>query len=251
MILRFLGRGSAFNTRECNTSAYIITEDKSLILLDCGEKVFNKLINTNLLSDISSVHVLITHLHSDHVGSLSSLIYYCYYIKKMKINVYFPYTDEHELKEYLSLQGNIDNATYNLIYMPCNSYSTIELPTCNVIIAPKEVSHDINLNCYGYYIKYLGKSIWYSGDCNDIPKDIKIENIDEFYQDTCDKDYEGNVHLSLSKLRTLIPKEYRNKVYCMHIDNSDITTLPHKYFMGEIINAGFNLVSDEYKEALK
>ena len=38
-MLKFLGRGSAFNTKEGNTSAYYITKNNNLILFDCGSTV--------------------------------------------------------------------------------------------------------------------------------------------------------------------------------------------------------------------
>jgi glyoxylase-like metal-dependent hydrolase (beta-lactamase superfamily II) len=43
-------------------------------LVDCGFSVFPKLVERDLVKDIDAV--LITHLHDDHVGSLSVLIYY-------------------------------------------------------------------------------------------------------------------------------------------------------------------------------
>ena len=42
-MLNFIGRGSAFDVREGNTSAYIKT-DNNLFLLDCGESVFKEII---------------------------------------------------------------------------------------------------------------------------------------------------------------------------------------------------------------
>ena len=58
--LKFLGRGSAFNTVEGNTSAYFV-RDNILFLIDCGETVFHeftandklkKLIAENQINDI-------------------------------------------------------------------------------------------------------------------------------------------------------------------------------------------------------
>ncbi len=43
MLLDFLGRGSAFNIKEGNNCAFIRI-DKELILLDCGETVFEKIV---------------------------------------------------------------------------------------------------------------------------------------------------------------------------------------------------------------
>lgn len=82
--LKFLGTGSAFNTKLGNTSAYLMNNDKSAILLfDCGETVFSKLkpiLEKN--KNISEFTICITHSHSDHIGSLPTLLYYLYYMYK-------------------------------------------------------------------------------------------------------------------------------------------------------------------------
>ena len=44
MNLLFLGRGAAFNPKEGNTSAYFL-ENNQLFLIDCGESVFERIIN--------------------------------------------------------------------------------------------------------------------------------------------------------------------------------------------------------------
>ena len=78
MVLNFLGRGSAFNINEGNTSAYFYSNGE-LFLIDCGESVFEKIIRNYLLDNIKAINILITHTHGDHVGSLGSLILYCFY----------------------------------------------------------------------------------------------------------------------------------------------------------------------------
>src|SRR5574344_116865 len=82
--LQFLGTGSAFNTKLGNTSAYLLNNDKSAMLLfDCGETVFSKLkpiLEKN--KNISELTICITHSHSDHIGSLPTLLYYLYYMYK-------------------------------------------------------------------------------------------------------------------------------------------------------------------------
>ena len=50
----------------------------------------------------------------------------------------------------------------------------------------------------------------------------------------CGLDYEGNNHLSLGKLYDIVPREFRNKVYCMHLDKH----ITEK----DIKNNGFNVV---------
>jgi ribonuclease BN (tRNA processing enzyme) len=102
MILNFLGTGNFNNIADGNTSAYF-KEDNKLFLIDCGEMVFTKILKVGLLNGIEDVHILITHLHSDHVGSLSSLIYHLYYMMGIRPTLYYPNKD---IINFLSFQGN-------------------------------------------------------------------------------------------------------------------------------------------------
>lgn len=214
--LNFLGRGSDFNVKEGNTSAYI-KSGKDFILLDCGENIFERIINNNLLNDVSNVYVIITHTNSDHVGSLSSLIYYCYYIKNITPNIYFPGA---ELQQLLNIMGH--SKEYNLTLPQLDICFNIN----NILFKFIPVTHIENMNCYAVTMEDEDNLIYYSGDSNNISEDIlnKLNEIDYLYQDTCLADYNGSPHLSLRKLSELIPKELRNKVYCMHIDNDELIT---------------------------
>ena len=95
MELHFLGRGNSSNAKEGNTAAYFI-DNNELFLIDCGETVFSKIIKLELLNNIKEIHVFITHTHSDHIGSLGSLIMYCYFNIKIKLNIILPTTAKHK-----------------------------------------------------------------------------------------------------------------------------------------------------------
>ena len=79
MELHFLGRGAAFYVEAGNTSAYL-REGSRLLLLDCGESVFADLLRRDVLSGVTDITVALSHLHSDHCGSLGSLCHYCFYM---------------------------------------------------------------------------------------------------------------------------------------------------------------------------
>lgn len=230
--LKFIGRGSAFNVKEGNNSAYI-NKNKEFILIDCGEGVFKRIIENNLLDNIESVRILITHLNADHVGSLSTLIFYCYYMKKITPIIYYPNKD---IKELMKLMGH--HKEY--IFQEVEVNTTFNISNLKVKFIP--VAHMKIMECYGLNISDGDKRIYYSGDSNDIQKKIinELNEIDEFYQDTCMAEYEGNIHLSLRKLYELIPEKYRSKVYCMHIDNNDLIEKARKL--------GFNIAEVASKE---
>jgi hypothetical protein len=60
--LKFIGTGSAFNTNLGNTSAYI-KYDNDLLLIDCGESIFERLIKNDILNkDIKEEENLLDEL---------------------------------------------------------------------------------------------------------------------------------------------------------------------------------------------
>lgn len=234
--LNFLGRGSSFNVLEGNTSAFIKDENK-LILIDCGETVFKSLIENSLLNNIEEIDVILTHLHSDHVGSLSSLIHYSYYVLCAPINIIYPEPDK--INQLLSLLGNEPNH-YNIKSFNDKGIYTMRDYSIQYFLLP----HDTNMNNYGYIIEKDNYSIFYSGDCSDLSEylieEILSDNIDAVYIEVSSKSYNGNPNLSFNKLCDIIPREHRNKTYCMHLDAND------RDLIMMILSYGFNIV-DLYK----
>jgi len=224
--LKFLGRGSAFNTKEYNTSAFLI-KNNELILIDCGENIFSKIMKLNILENIKKVHLLITHFHTDHIGSIGTFISYLFYVKKIITNIYTP---DKKIIDILNLIGQ-DKNSYNYI-------SKEDVIINNINIGFIESSHTNLIKSYSIILNFDDKYLFYSGDCNKIDNNVikyLLNNIiTEFYIDTCSIDYDGNVHFYINKLCNLIPIEYRNKVYCMHIDNDNL--------IQKIKNEKFNIV---------
>ena len=234
-MLNFIGRGAAFNPKEGNNAAYYKKGDH-LFLIDCGSNVYTRLIENNVLDGVNRIYVLITHTHPDHIGSLGDLIFHSFYslgeigYRDLRVIAH----PNHNIPDILQSLGITENMYY---YSPIRMNELGKQPT----MAPffmvghgetnflnirywVEVPHVKELYCVGYILEIEGTIVYYSGDSNNIPEIIleKLLNdeIDIFYQDTCGADYEGNVHLSLMKLYQLIPHEYRNKVYCMHLDKA-------------------------------
>lgn len=72
--LKVIGSGGAFNPREGNSS-FVISRagSKRKYLVDCGSTVYAELKKFDLVDKID--YVCITHLHDDHIGSLSTFIF--------------------------------------------------------------------------------------------------------------------------------------------------------------------------------
>ena len=234
MEINFLGRGAAFNPKEGSNSGYFITNNE-LFLIDIGEGVFAKLIENNILENISQINVMITHTHSDHIGSIGSLTAYSYYVLNKPVNIILP----KKAKHLINIQNILDSFGthqdwYN--YITEKRYDD-KYETFNSI-RYIETSHTDELNSYGLLFSTENGIIYYSGDTNEtrIIENLinSNEQIDKIYIDTTTLDYQGNPHLYIGTLKEKIPNDLINKVYCMHLNNDQCIKEAKKY--------GFNVV---------
>ncbi|MDD4809542.1 MAG: MBL fold metallo-hydrolase [Bacilli bacterium] len=209
-MLTFLGKGSCFNTKLTNTSAYY-KKDGYLLLIDCGETVFKKIIDTNLLDNITKIDILITHFHSDHIGSLPSLLFYFELIFSIKPTIIYPEKDQ--MIKFLTLSGNDSNCYLLKTPDEFNEYKIKDI---------KQV-HAKHINTYGYLIHLNNQVIYYSGDAKTIRDDIlkmfMNDEINYFYQDVSTHDIPA--HLRLEGLVAIIPVEKRSKITCMHFNDEE------------------------------
>ena len=227
--LEFLGRGSGYNVAEGNTCGFI-KKDDTLLLIDCGEGIFEKVVNKNLIDGIKNIHVLITHMHSDHIGSLGSFVGYCYWKQKIRSNIYF--YEKEKISEFLKLTGAVEGESFSV-----HDVNNKRIEELNLTFKASLTKHVKTLNTYSFLLKFdYGNHIFYSGDTYEINFDVipylKANNI--IYHDTCLNDDEGNVHTSLRVLSELIPIQYRKQVYCIHIDGED--------FIKKATEEGFKVV---------
>lgn len=213
MNLNFLGVGSAYNPTAKNTNAYVSIGD-TLLLFDCGETAFEKLYTIGLLNQYNTFIIAITHFHSDHCGSLGSMISYCHCKLHKKVYVMYPNTD---ICEFLQFTG-VEKSMFEYVEK-VPKY----LQHC-LCIKPIKVQHDPMLQCFGYLIKLFTASFFYGGDSVSVPTEIlelfKSGKIDTIYQDVT---YENAAvsfsHGSLEQLCMDIPEDLRSKVVCMHFDH--------------------------------
>ena len=208
--LNFIGNGACFNTDFGNTSAYYIdNKTHSLLLIDCGETVFERMMKHQLLVRIKNIDILITHMHTDHIGSLPSLLFFCEYAKGVIPTVIYP--EKSTMNQYLSLVGNEPQA-YKLISPDeCEKYR----------IQSVKQEHSKFINAYGYVLELGGRRIYYSGDTKTISKPIleafRKGEFDDFYQDV--SRYDTPAHMNIETLSKLFNKAERHKITCMHFDD--------------------------------
>lgn len=216
-MLNFIGIGSAFNTELGNTSAFIRRKN-SMILIDCGGTIFHRLKNLRLLDGLQQLHIIITHTHPDHVGSLGEVIFFTNSTLKIVPKLYFPD------KEWIGLFLRCIGVEKKMIEIVSNSNVEItdqELGNLRLSFLP--VTHLSNIPAFGFILENEEARMYYSGDANVVPESVikflEEGGLDLMYQDTSGLDYDGNGHLSFNKLCNLISKDFRYKVCCIHHDS--------------------------------
>lgn len=205
--ITFLGRDSGFGKK--NTSAYAIVNDR-LLLIDCGQTVMTQLQEKNLLSEISGIDVIITHMHGDHVGSLSQLALYSYFVLKTPINII---TKCAEIDNFLTITGVAR-------YCQTPGFPEERYTRNNDFVNFISTDHvGDELDCYGFSAKINGTHIVYTGDTKTL--DPFISYLDKDSQLFTDASTVGGVHLKLEDNLSLL-NELTQKgvdVYLMHLDN--------------------------------
>ena len=212
--LSFIGTGSAFSKTYPNNSAYYIVDDK-IILFDCGETVFSEIIKKDILLNIKYIDIIITHFHSDHVGSIGTLLFYCRY-KGIKVNVIFP--REEIIEKLLNIFG-INKNMYNIL-LPnkVEDYYLKEYKQIHGDICDGKL---VEMPAYGYHLKIGNLNIFYSGDCSKVNKEVinlfKRKEIDILYHEVATDGYKA--HVDLKELQEMIDKEDRKRVVLMHMSD--------------------------------
>ncbi len=206
--LNFLGIDSGFGFE--NNSAYAV-ENNNLLLIDCGGTVFAKLLrmnqNNGFLKTKDEINIIITHLHDDHVGSLSTLILYCKYVLNKKPIVY---TKCENIIDRIHISGVSDD-----FYVVKDHSEQIEFI---------KTVHDVGLDCYGLKLDINGKKILYTGDTSTFQPFIdKLDGVSEIYIDTNIRKNSAHINLeeNLDFLKELVNQGY--DVYLMHTDNKEKT----------------------------
>jgi len=211
MDLRFLGIGSAYNPLYKNTNA-VLPIDDYLLMFDCGESTFETLYSRGFLERYNAFIVAITHFHSDHIGSLGSLI--SYWHRQLHKKVYLVYPNEAILK-FLLFTGVPDSMyTYLTPASP--------MPCARLHLTAVAVQHDPLINCYGYLAIVDEAQFFFGGDSAAIPAEIltllQEGKIDTIYQDvTYAHSWESSCHGTLEALCKQVPDALRSQIVCMHL----------------------------------
>lgn len=177
MKIWFLGAGGAFNPHLTNSSLFI-QHPQGNILLDCGYNVFQQLSKLNLCNEVD--YVLISHLHNDHIGSLSTFIYF-YTMIGRKLKLKLLYVDENQkgtLRSYL--QFSIPLIDDFVDFIPLYTIKGIKaIDTLGL--------HVPNFQTYGFVFEQENHKYYFTGDLGDeqfLLKNFDLQVEDVIFYDT-------------------------------------------------------------------
>lgn len=157
LAIKFVGTGGAFDVAYHN-SACIVRHGRQQFLIDCGHAIFPRLVTLGLATQIDAV--LITHLHDDHVGSLSTFIlYHQIILNKGRLPIYVP------------------NAAFKDMLIGMLAYSLgdvtarVDFRYCTEVVGLGYIDtfgrHVPDMQTFAFYFTDGERSIVYSGDNGD------------------------------------------------------------------------------------
>jgi len=241
MELKFFGIGSCFNTSLGNNSAFYHDKDRnSLLMIDCGESIYEraKKYIENSESKIESLTVFITHTHSDHVGSLPSLIFDMFYCHGIVADIVCGAKVYEALSQLLSICG-VGETLYSISIATSNEETIEETicahskpeELCMFAIETQHVQKD-GIASYGVLAIIEQEVYFFSSDCTKVPLFVErnMNNIDYLILDCSSKHYDGRVHMSTYDLLHFIKNglnRHESKIYVSHIDTTREEMIKH------------------------
>ena len=207
----------------------LITHNGKNLLIDAGTDIRFSLRDVGLsYKDINAIYL--THCHSDHVGGFEYLAFTTYFDPSCteKIQL-FGNSKLLRLAWNNSLKGGLESVQVKVLNL--NDYFDVCMIPDNGSFIWQDIKfrivqsvHIMNGFCivptYGLMIEYKGKTIYYTGDVQCNPNQIKdfYDKSDLIIQD-CETAYKSGVHAHYSEL-TELNEKIRNKMYLVHFQDN-------------------------------
>jgi glyoxylase-like metal-dependent hydrolase (beta-lactamase superfamily II) len=219
--MEWIGTGSGLNPALGNTCFLIRGKGDRVALIDCGYTVPGRLIELGYIDDITDL--VITHMHSDHIGGLEAFGFYQRYItnnrgdKRPKLHIGSEKLAEilwdHALKAGMQLdQVRHGSPAWNTL----DTYFNVQvgrdiaipgLPRMELVPAP-HIGHMEN------YAVRFENGVYYSGDTYELPPTDPVQ----IFQDCQFQDGNGaEVHLPYRRMVEELPPEVRAKTHLVHL----------------------------------
>ena len=235
MVVEFLGVGSGLSPTLGNNNI-LLTSDKSdrQVLVDCGFSTPPELSKRSALNEITDI--LITHLHSDHIGGLELLGFTSFYVFRnfpnyKKITLHLPTeslnTDLWHCLERGMLSAQTDED--GVFTADLETYFDVRIGLDVSIdgfepIRYEETDHVQDMEAYSVW---LNDQTYYSSDTVKLPP----ENATTIFQDCQLFESPTSVHTSFNDLNTGMSDEQKKKTWLMHygFNANDIVPEDHGF----------------------
>ncbi len=236
MTIMFIGSGGAFTPLYGNNSA-LLQFDKTNLLLDCGYSTPARLGKTGIKVNMID-NIWISHLHADHIGGLEEDAFKNYF-QGRTINLFAAQDICRDLEQYLSctlkygVKGQLAVADYfNIIKVKQ------EFEIGRRTFRLEKTGHIGIMPAYMFFYD----TFIFTGDTKFIDWTTRdLAGIRFIFHDTQIEKSSNDVHTSLESL-FLLPKEIREKIYCMHYSED----IYQKTLYEKIKNQGMHVV-EPYK----
>lgn len=158
--MKFLGRGNYLNVKENHTSSYYVCNN-TLLLINCGLNIYQKLLDLHLLDEINKVKIILTSNESKNCATLAQLITYLKEEKDFTSKQIILYTGGCiNVNLYLSTQGIIEKEDY-LYWEVQKKINLLEL---NITVEFFETSHKLSIKNYGLILHDSKEKVVYLAD---------------------------------------------------------------------------------------
>lgn len=259
--LKFLGTGGSFTRYDVNyhNNALVTTSAGTKILIDCGMTAPQALHEMGV-KPWEIDRVIITHLHSDHIGGLEQLIWERYYTGPSgpgflptpvlcgprlldPIKTYL----EQSLNPYTHRMGYIDDHwELELAQIDAGPIMSIAHNDQRTNIEFLDTAHvrgrNIDKPAYGFYLTVEGRQCYFSGDTTfDLSQIERAASLSDliFHECMFFPKYAGTVHTHYGELLTL-PKHVKEKIILMHH-----TQVPEGI---DVVRDGFRAAAKRFEE---
>lgn len=235
---KFLGIGSAFNTKLGNTSCYFYDEkNNKLTLIDCGWDVYSKLIKQGLLESKPDIIIRLTHTHGDHIGSLTTLLEHSFYVNKKKC-----FIKSQRIGQLRTILDGmlVDQGIYDVYDCSCDENQGFRIPHI--------IRNDIVDSSFAHFISDNKDEFIFAWDSAGVSSEIYNRFVERsrstavwykrntvyLFHDCCLANYPGNVHTYYKLLLDLVPEELRPNVFPVHIDDEKVLDIMVEAGFGDV-----------------
>jgi len=223
--MTFLGVGGGLTPEFGNNNVLVEGQDPdAVLLLDCGYTTPPKLLEMGRLGEVK--HIVITHVHADHVGGLEVVGHLSRFITKQRPNLYVHESLMDELWEG-SLRGGMartQTGEGEATTLSLSDFFELHVlreaePVLRIKgLPPITLRPTLHVKGKPAFSVFLGDRVYYSSDTQLLPPSEGPNGapLEAIFQDCQLVGGKSNVHTPLEQLARELPPERKRITHLMH-----------------------------------